>query len=170
MRPIRTIRMGGIALKMGVLFERSEFRPFSNDRHSQGNGSSGRPPFAMPKRFTRNQRFRFSAYLGSFFFGGTKKNEHTRAAGNNPCFLTAQKEKVFSICKRQFTRKKCRNSFLQKKERPLPMASVLFCQDLFVFDNTPEYCYNRYGNNSRHNGFRNPVGNTNSHNNIHYMI
>ena len=71
----RTMRMGGIALKMGVLFERSEFRPFSNDRHSQGNGSSGRPPFAMPKRFTRNQRFRFSAYLGSFFFGGTKKNE-----------------------------------------------------------------------------------------------
>ena len=74
----RTMRMGGIALKMGVLFERSEFRPFSNDGHSQRNGSFGRPPFAMPKRFARNQRFRLSAYLDSFFFGGTKKNEYMR--------------------------------------------------------------------------------------------
>ncbi len=71
----RTMRMDGSALKMGVLFERSEFRPFSNDGHSQRNGSFGRPPFAMPKRFARNQRFRLSAYLDSFFFGGTKKNE-----------------------------------------------------------------------------------------------
>ena len=71
----RTMRMYDIALKMGVLFERSEFRPFSNDGHSQRNGSFGRPPFAMPKRFARNQRFRLSAYLDSFFIGGTKKNE-----------------------------------------------------------------------------------------------
>ena len=71
----RTMRMGGIALKMGVLFERSEFRPFSNDGHSQRNGSFGRPPFAMPKRFAQNQRSRLSAYLDSFFFGGSKKNE-----------------------------------------------------------------------------------------------
>ena len=75
-RLARTMRMGGIALKMGVLFERSEFRPFSNDGHSQRNGSFGRPPFAMPKRFARNQRFRLSAYLDSFFFDGTKKNGH----------------------------------------------------------------------------------------------
>ena len=77
----RTMRMGGIALKMGVLFERSEFRPFSNDGHSQRNGSFGRPPFAMPKRFARNQRFRLSAYLRLFFFGGSKKNGHTRVRG-----------------------------------------------------------------------------------------
>ena len=42
----RTMRMDGIALKMGVLSERSEFRPFSNDGHSQRNGSFGRPPFS----------------------------------------------------------------------------------------------------------------------------
>ncbi len=41
-----TMRIHGIALKMGVLFERSEFRPFSNDMYSQRNGSSGRPPFS----------------------------------------------------------------------------------------------------------------------------
>ena len=41
-----TMRIPGIALKMGVLFERSEFRPFSNDRYSQRNGSSGRPSFS----------------------------------------------------------------------------------------------------------------------------
>ena len=80
------MRMDGIALKMGVLFERSEFRPFSNDGHSQRNGSFGRPPFAMPKRFARNQRFRLSAYLDSFFFGGTKKNEWMRVQGYFPVF------------------------------------------------------------------------------------
>ena len=134
---------------LGSVIGKHSVRP-SIGRHTR----NGRPPFSWFVLFRRHEKER------------TKK----KAVGNHPCFLTAQKEKVFSICKRQFTRKKCRNSFLQKKERTLPMASVLFCQDLFVFDNTPEYCYNRYGNNSRHNGFRNPVGNTNSHNNIHYMI
>ena len=86
-RLCRTMRMGGIALKMGVLSERSEFRPFSNDGHSQRNGSFGRPPFAMPKRFARNQRFRLSAYLDSFFFGGSKKNEYMSVRETCPCIL-----------------------------------------------------------------------------------
>ena len=52
----RTMRMDGIALKMGVLFERSEFRPFSNDRHSQRNGSFGRPPFSSSILFRRHEK------------------------------------------------------------------------------------------------------------------
>ena len=52
----RTMRMGGIALKMGVLFERSEFRPFSNDGHSQRNGSFGRPPFSSSILFRRLEK------------------------------------------------------------------------------------------------------------------
>ena len=99
----RTMRMGGIALKMGVLFERSEFRPFSNDGHSQRNGSFGRPPFAMPKRFARNQRFRLSAYLGSFFFGGTKKNEHMRVQGCFPAFWSHRKKKYIVYVNSKFT-------------------------------------------------------------------
>ena len=99
---------------MGVLFERSEFRPFSNDGHSQRNGNFGRPPFTMPKRFARNQRFRLSSYLNSFFFGGAKKNEYSRVRGTRPGILVAQKEKVNSIGKRQAyrTRKGLKGSAL----------------------------------------------------------
>ena len=116
---------------MGVLFERSEFRPFSNDGHSQRNGNFGRPPFTMPKRFARNQRFRLSAYLDSFFFGGAKKNEYSRVRGTRSGILVAQKEKVNSIGKRQAyrTRKGLKgsapytkffpsNGQLQRRENP----------------------------------------------------
>ena len=83
-------------VKNGRLFERSEFRPFSHDRHSQRNGSFRRPPFAMPKRFARNQRFRLSAYLRLFFFGSLKKNRHTSVQRPVFAHLVAQKEKVYT--------------------------------------------------------------------------
>ena len=93
-------------VKNGRLFERSEFRPFSHDRHSQRNGSFGRPPFAMPKRFARNQRFRLSAYLGSFFFGGTKKNEHLRVQGHFPAFFPHNKNKKITAIQTAMWRNK----------------------------------------------------------------
>ena len=43
-------------VKNGRLFERSEFRPFSHDRHSQRNGSSGRPPFSSSILFRRLEK------------------------------------------------------------------------------------------------------------------
>ncbi len=40
-------------------------------------------------------------FLGSFFFGGTKKNEHSSVQRLISAALVAQKEKVYCICKRQ---------------------------------------------------------------------
>ena len=78
---------GWHCVKNGRLFERSEFRPFSNDGHSQRNGSFGRPPFSSSILFRRLEK--------EWTYEGT---------GNLPCILVAQKEKVNSICKQQVYR------------------------------------------------------------------
>ena len=67
-------------VKNGRLFERSEFRPFSHDRHSQRNGSFGRPPFSSSILFRRLE----------------KEWTYTRVSGNRPGILFTQKEKVYT--------------------------------------------------------------------------
>ena len=88
-RQSRTMRMNGMALKMGVLFERSEFRPFSHDRHSQRNGSFGRPPFSWFVLFRRYE-----------------KEWTYKGAGNRPGMLDAQKKSTYANVMNTFTRKK----------------------------------------------------------------
>ncbi len=81
MRLCRTMRMGGIALKMGVCLSVASFAHLAMTDILKGMGVSGGRLF-----------------LRLFFFGGSKKNGHTRVRGTRPYFLVAQKEKVHSIC------------------------------------------------------------------------
>ena len=85
MRLGRTMRMDGIALKMGVCLSVASFAHLAMTDILKGMGVSGGRLF-----------------LRLFFFGGSKKNGH-EGAGNPPGILVAQKEKVNSRCKRQFT-------------------------------------------------------------------
>ena len=43
-------------------------------------------------------------FLGSFFFGGTKKNEYMRASGTVPAFCLRRKKKYIRQCKRHVYR------------------------------------------------------------------
>ena len=79
----RTMRMNGMALKMGVCLSEASFAHLAMTGILKGMGVSGGRLF-----------------LGSFFFGGTKKNGHTSVQRCVFAHLSAQKEKVHSICKR----------------------------------------------------------------------
>ena len=75
----RTMRMNGMALKMGVCLSEASFAHLAMTGILKGMGVSGGRLF-----------------LDSFFFGGTKKNESQRVSGNRPGILSAQKEKVYT--------------------------------------------------------------------------
>ena len=64
MRLARTMRMGGIALKMGVCLSAASFAHLAMTDILKGMGVSGGRLF-----------------LRLFFFGGSKKNGHTRVQG-----------------------------------------------------------------------------------------
>jgi len=67
--------MNSMALKMGVCLSEASFAHLAMTGILKGMGVSGGRLF-----------------LGSFFFGGTKKNEHTRAQGTVPaCWMHRKK-------------------------------------------------------------------------------
>ena len=80
MRLCRTMRMNGMALKMGVCLSVASFAHLAMTGILKGMGVSGGRLF-----------------LGSFFFGGTKKNEHTRVQGTFPVFWPRRKKSILHM-------------------------------------------------------------------------
>ncbi len=87
MRHGRTMRMNGMALKMGVCLSVASFAHLAMTGILKGMGVSGGRLF-----------------LGSFFFGGTKKNEYTSVQRHVFAYLSAQKEKYIAYVNGTFTK------------------------------------------------------------------
>ena len=77
-----------MALKMGVCLSEASFAHLAMTGILKGMGVSGGRLF-----------------LGSFFFGGTKKNEYARVSGNRPGILSAQKNSIYADVNGIFTKK-----------------------------------------------------------------
>ena len=77
-----------MALKMGVCLSEASFAHLAMTDILKGMGVSGGRLF-----------------LGSFFFGGTKKNEQRRVSGTVPAFCPHRKKKYIAYVNGKFTKK-----------------------------------------------------------------
>ena len=90
-------------------------------------------------------------FLGSFFFGGTKKNEHARVLGTVPAFCPRRKKKYIAYVNSKFTRRNGSKGIIpwkstyadvngtftkmhkmRQKKRTILLATVLFIHFIYL--------------------------------------